>query len=139
MRTTYRYLLCVKVYLSTYNRVRKFLIVLKMCGCATIYPVTSWMVPPQKRSPRTVHTRIIGPPGPNIESIPRPTLSIVFSKSVEPEKWTRKDEAVSGWVSRRAKHGHLVHPCMFEAMDSMQWQWHSALHYLRSIPRQVVE
>ena len=90
--------------------------------------VTPWMVPPQKRSPRTVRSRIIGPPGPNIAAIPGPppaadgpTLGIVFSKSFKPEKWTRKDEAVSavlGWVSRRAKHWHLVHPCMFEAMDS---------------------
>ena len=64
-------------------------------------PVTPWMVPPQKWSPRTVHSRIIGPPRPNIVAIPGPppaadgpTLGIVFSKSVEPEKWTRKDEAV---------------------------------------------
>ena len=27
-------------------------------------------------------------------------------------------QSVLGWVSRRAKHWHLVHPCMFEAMDS---------------------
>ena len=37
-------------------------------------PVTSWTVPHQKRSPRTVHGRIIGLPGPNITAIPGPTL-----------------------------------------------------------------
>ena len=35
--------------------------------------------------------------------------------------------------SSQAKHWHLVHLCMFEAMDSSG----SALHYSRSIHRQV--
>jgi len=36
--------------------------------------VTPWTVPPRKWSPRTVHGRIIGPPGPNIAAIPGPPL-----------------------------------------------------------------
>ena len=27
-------------------------------------------------------------------------------------------QSVLGWVSRRAKHWHIVHPCVYEAMDS---------------------
>ena len=58
------------------------------------------MVPLQKRSPRTVHRWMIGPPGPNFTAIPGPTpdadgptLSKVFRVSVEAQKCARKDEA----------------------------------------------
>ena len=46
-------------------------------------PVTPWMVPPQKRSPRTVRSRIIGPPRPNIAAIPGPPLP----RMVPPLAW----------------------------------------------------
>ena len=72
--------------------------------------VTPRMVPPQKRSPWTVRSRIIGPPGPNIAAIPAadgPTLGMVFSKSVEADKWTRKDEAVYAVNLRLGFQGQL--------------------------------
>ena len=62
--------------------------------------VTLWMFPPQNRSPRTVRSRIYGPPGPNIAAIlgappaaDGPTPVMAFRASVEAEKWARKDEA----------------------------------------------
>ena len=39
------------------------------------WPVTPWMFPPQKRSPRTNPSRIIGPPVQNIAAIPGPPRS----------------------------------------------------------------
>ena len=48
------------------------------------------------------------------------TLGMVFSESVEADKWARKDglcmQSVLGWVSRQAKQWHLLYSCMFEAI-----------------------
>ena len=60
------------------------------------------MIPSQKWSLRTIHSKIIGPPGPNIAAIlgltppsavDGPTLGVVFSECLA-DRWVRKDEAV---------------------------------------------
>ena len=55
----------------------------------TVSPDRPWQ---NNWSPRTEYRSHTWSPPPAADG---PTLGIVFSKSVEPEKWTRKDEAVS--------------------------------------------
>ena len=48
-----------------------------------------------------------GPPGPNIAAIHGPPLGMAFSRSVEADKWTRKDEAVYAVSLRLSFQGEL--------------------------------
>ena len=62
---------------------------------------------PSKVAPRTVHSRTIGLPGPNIAAIPSPPLAtngpnpgMVFSKLVNMDNFTRKDETDQSALGR---------------------------------------
>ena len=69
------------------------LVSVRVLTCHAVDGPPSKSVPPQNRSPRTVSSRIYGPPGPNIAAIPGPppatdgpTLVMAFRASVEAEK-----------------------------------------------------
>ena len=108
-------------------------------------------VPPQNLSPRTVRSRINGPPGPNIAATPGPSLP----RMVPPLLWRSKrmPRLISGpgrmkltmrYVSlsrRLGFRGELnngtLYSCMF---GSKLWPPVTVpFSYSRSIPRQVVE
>ena len=90
-------------------------------------PVTPWMVPTQNRSPRTVCSRIYGPPGPNIAAIIGPPLPWRSERLLRLRSEPRRMKLTMRYFFMYV---------WFEAMNSSD----SALQLLTQYsPRQVVE